>query len=66
LLGLVITGFKTMFGGYGGFSFLTLVMGLGIIIGGGIATRIFCELLIVIFKIHENLKIVADKQMSGS
>lgn len=55
-----------MFGGYGGFSFLTLVMGLGIIIGGGIATRIFCELLIVIFKIHENLKIVADKQMSGS
>ena len=28
--------------------------GLVIIIGGAIASRIWCELLIVLFKIHEN------------
>jgi hypothetical protein len=36
-------------------------MGLGIIVGGGVGARIWCELLIVLFKIHENIKKIADK-----
>lgn len=35
--------------------------GLGIIVVGAIGLRIWCELLIVIFKIHQNLKVVAEK-----
>ncbi len=36
----------------GGFA---IIMGLGTIILGPIGTRIYCELLIVIFKIYDNL-----------
>ena len=36
--------------------------GLLIIVGGGVGVRIWCELLIVMFKIHENLKKIADRQ----
>ena len=53
LLGIVVSGFGMMFGG----SFL---VGLGMIVGGAIGTRIWCELLIVLFKIHENLQSIAD------
>ena len=35
--------------------------GLGIIIGGAIGSRIWCELLIVLFKINENLQKIASK-----
>jgi hypothetical protein len=57
LLGSLISGLATMFSRYGG-GFLT---GLGIIIGGAIGSRIWCELLIVLFKIHENLQKIANK-----
>lgn len=38
-----------------------LGMGLFIIVGGGVAARIWCELLIVLFKIHENIRKLADR-----
>lgn len=61
LLFALISGLGTMFGGYGGVSFSGFLMGLGIIVGGGVGARIWCELLIVLFKIHENIKKIADK-----
>lgn len=57
LLGSLITGIGTMFNEYGG----GLFTGLGIIIAGAIGARIWCELLIVLFKIHENLQKIANK-----
>ncbi|TDQ37282.1 DUF4282 domain-containing protein [Thiopseudomonas denitrificans] len=57
----VVSGLGVMFGGYGGLSFTKLLMGLGTIIGGAIGSRIWCELMIVLFKIHENLKTIANK-----
>lgn len=57
----VVSGLGAMFGGYGGFTFGKFLTGIGIIVGGAIGARIWCELLIVLFKIHENLKKVADK-----
>ena len=57
LVGVLVSGLGTMFGEYGGSFF----GGLGIIVGGAIGTRIWCELLIVLFKIHENLQKIADK-----
>ena len=49
------SGLVTMFSG----SFL---MGIGIIVGGSILSRIYCELMIVMFKIHDNIKKLADSQ----
>ena len=51
----VVSGLTTMFAG----SFL---MGVGIIVGGIIMSRIYCELMIVLFKIHENIKKLAEKE----
>lgn len=36
--------------------------GLGLLIFGAVGVRVWCELLIVMFKIHENLKKLADKE----
>ncbi len=57
LLGCLVSGLGSMFTQYGG-GFLA---GLGIIIFGAIGSRIWCELLIVLFKIHENLQKIANK-----
>jgi len=57
LLGSVVSGIGAMFTEYGGGIFA----GLGIIIFGAIGARIWCELLIVLFKIHENLQKIANK-----
>lgn len=57
----VASGLGAMFSGYGGISFGKLLMGLGVIIGGAVGSRIWCELMIVLFKIHENLKTIADR-----
>lgn len=57
LLGTLFSGLGSMFAGYGG----GILAGLGIIIGGAIASRIWCELMIVLFKIHENLQKITDK-----
>ncbi|WP_257283179.1 DUF4282 domain-containing protein [Endozoicomonas sp. SESOKO1] len=57
VLGVVVSGFGLMFNKYSGGFFI----GLGTILGGLVTTRIFCELLIVIFKIHSNLDKIANK-----
>ncbi|MCL1077289.1 DUF4282 domain-containing protein [Parashewanella spongiae] len=57
LFGTVISSISIMFTQYGG----GLLYGLGVLIGGVIGTRIWCELLIVLFKIHENLNKIANK-----
>lgn len=57
LLGTLVSGLTTMFTQYGG----GFLMGLLIIVGGAVTTRIWCELLIVLFKIHENLQKIANK-----
>lgn len=57
----VIGGIGTWFGGYGGLTFGSFLTGLAIMVGGGIGARIWCELLIVLFKINENTKKIADK-----
>ena len=49
-------GLSTMFGGYDGFTFQKFLMGLLYIIAGAVLVRIWCELMIVIFKINENLQ----------
>ena len=58
LLGVVTSGLSSMFSGYGG-GFLAGIM---ILIGGAIGARIWCELLIVLFKIHENLRKLAETE----
>lgn len=55
------SGLLTIFGGHGPFRLSEILSGLGIAVGGAIAARIWCELLIVLFKIHENIKRVAEK-----
>ncbi len=62
LLAVLIAGLMTMFGGYGGLTIEKLFMGIFTIVGGAIGTRIWCELLIVLFKINDNLKRAADRQ----
>ena len=57
LLGVVVSGLGTMFARHNG----GILAGLGIIIVGAIGSRIWCELLIVLFKIHENLQKMANK-----
>ncbi|AQU82853.1 MAG: DUF4282 domain-containing protein [Halomonas sp.] len=59
----VVSGLSAMFAGYGGITFSKFLVGLGIIIGGGVGARIWCELLMVLFKIHENIKKIADKPL---
>ncbi|MDP4528790.1 DUF4282 domain-containing protein [Alkalimonas delamerensis] len=54
LVGVVVSGLGTMFT-------TSFFAGLGILIFGAIGVRIWCELLIVLFKIHENLRKVAEK-----
>lgn len=52
-------GLRYFFNAY--FGFWTTVISLGIIFGGIFCARIGCELLIVLFKIHENLKRIAER-----
>lgn len=62
LIGAVISGITTMFAGYEGFTFMSFIMGILYIIGGAIGARVWCELLIVLFKINENLQNIADNK----
>lgn len=57
LISVVISSVTMMFAGYNG----GLFKGLGVLVGGAIAVRIWCELLIVLFKINGNLQKIADK-----
>jgi len=62
LLGVLGYGLSTMFGGYVGFTFQKFLMGLLYIGGGVVVVRIWCELMIVIFKINENLQNLKDNE----
>lgn len=61
LLGAVIGGLVSMFTGYGGFSIGKFFMGILYAVGGAVAVRIWCELLIVAFKMNEALQDIRQK-----
>lgn len=61
LLLAVFAGFGSMFAGFGGFSFGKFIAGIAVMIAGAVGARIWCELLIVLFKINDNMKKLADK-----
>ena len=63
LLVAVVSGIGAMFTGYSGVTFGSFIMGIGIVIAGAVGARIWCELLIVLFKINENIKKIADKDV---
>jgi hypothetical protein len=57
---LVVTSLGTMFGfGSDGFTFGSFIKGLVGMIIGALLIRIWCELLIVLFKINENVQTIA-------
>ncbi|RKF21481.1 DUF4282 domain-containing protein [Alginatibacterium sediminis] len=58
LVSAVISGLITMFNGYQSNVFGGLMM----MVGGVVGARIWCELMIVLFKIHENLQRIADSK----
>ncbi len=64
LLIAVVSGLATMFGGYGGVTFEKFILGAFTILGGAIGARIWCELMIVIFKINENLQSLKDLKLA--
>ena len=49
-----------MFSGFGGLTFQSFLMGVLTILGGAIGARIWCELMIAIFKINENQQALRD------
>lgn len=61
LLGAVVTGVSTMFSGYQGLTLGSFFMGLIYILVGGVGARIWCELLIVLFKMNEALQEMRNK-----
>lgn len=50
-------------GGLGAIVGGQLLVGLGTIIFGCVGVRVWCELMIVMFKIHENIKRMADRSV---
>ena len=57
LFSVIVGAIGAMVTPYGGF-----FQGIGILIFGSIGVRIWCELLIVLFKINDNLKSLAEKE----
>jgi len=56
LLGVLCGGLASMFGGFGGFSIVRFLLGLLYMVLGALGARIWCELLIVLFKMNEALQ----------
>jgi len=54
LIGSVIAGLGSIFTG-------AFLRGLAILIGGVLLARIYCELLIVLFKMNEALQVIRSK-----
>lgn len=54
LLGVLGSAIASIFNGQ-------FLAGLGILIFGAVGVRIWCELLIVLFKINDNIKKLAEK-----
>lgn len=61
LLGVVTGGIGVMFAGYGGMSFGSFISGLLTIVFGAIFVRIWCELMMVLFKMNEALQDIRHK-----
>jgi hypothetical protein len=63
LLAALIAGLGSMF--YMGFQYMTFgsfVRGVAITVGGAFAARIWCELVIVLFKLNENVQRIANSK----
>lgn len=66
---VVISGLGSMFAGAamgGGFGFGSFIYGLVIIAVGAVMARIWCELLIILFKIHDNTKKMTGQDTPSS
>lgn len=61
LLAAIVGGIGSMFGGYEGFTFGKFIMGIIYAVGGALAARIWCELLIVLFKMNDALQEIRKK-----
>jgi len=61
LLVVVFGGLGSMFGGPGGFTIGKFFMGFVYAAGGAVAVRIWCELMIVAFKMNEALQEIRQK-----
>ncbi len=61
LLGAVVAALGTMFGGYGGFTLGKFLLGIVCAVSGAVGARIWCELLIVLFKMNEALQEIKKK-----
>ncbi|MBB86305.1 MAG: hypothetical protein CMP06_03240 [Xanthomonadales bacterium] len=65
LFSVVWSGVGFMFIGFGGFSFGKFLLGLCIMGGGALGARIWCELLIVLFKMNEALQDIRQRPSSA-
>jgi hypothetical protein len=61
LLAAIVGGIGSMFSGFQGFGFKSFFMGIVYAVGGMIGARIWCELLIVLFKMNEALQDLRSK-----
>ena len=67
LLIALVSGVGVMFNAYTGVTATSAFTGVLTIFFGAIGARIWCELMIVIFKINENLQFIREsKQFSGT
>jgi len=57
----VIGGIGSMFGGFEGFTIGKFFMGIVYAVAGAVGARIWCELLIVLFKMNEALQELRNK-----
>lgn len=64
LLGVLLAGLKIMGGGPLGMGVVSIITGLVTIIVGALLVRVWCELLIVLFKINENLQAIRNSKTS--
>jgi len=58
---VVVNALKTIFSDYGGVSMGSIFTGLVVIVAGALGARIFCEILIVMFKMNEALQDMRNK-----
>ena len=61
LLVAVISGLGTIFGQPGGVTFMSFIGGIFMAVAGSIFARIWCELLIVLFKMNDALQELRNK-----
>lgn len=62
LLSVFVSGLGAMFSGYQGVTTQTFFLGIATMLGGALIARIWCELMIVLFKINDNLQVLRDNK----